>query len=309
VKKSSSGKIPLFLTVDVEPDQYLDSTALGTVTWAGVPRMIRQLDVLRQRLGELADSPVRVGWFLRMDPQIQVFCGRPDAVAELFGEEFHRRVVGSGDYLGLHVHASRWDSAAGWVNDWYDTERCISHVESGLAAFEVSIGAPAARYKFTADVLPSDAMFTTLRQAGVEVCLRPSLAPQRLPYFGRVARQPYLASPSRSEGPWVVPWNATTFRVRYGDSPLKAAARHARRGPFRRCPLDAYISHLGPDEFWDAMAVSLRSMPRPYVSLELRTQAIGSPFDLRQQAVLEALVNHPLAGVVEGADPLAFVKG
>jgi hypothetical protein len=302
-----AGSVPFFLSIDVEPDEDLDVGPHGPVSWSGLPTIRHDLGSVRAQLEDSSGSEFRVGWYLRMDPQIEALCGRPDHVAHRFADDLDR-ISASADYLGLHVHATRWDGATqGWVADRHHPDVWLQHMDVGLDAFTASMGSAPLRHRFTAD-LRSDAMVKAMRQAGVQVDVKPASAPPRSHYLARPVRDPYLPGPLRFGGPLVIPCSSTTLRVRYGGSVWRSAARRLRRGPFKRADLSPYLPGVSPEEFWDAIARSISSMSRPYVSIGFRTQPRDSWSDARQRAVLQALVDHPLARVVRFADPLELVR-
>jgi hypothetical protein len=301
-------RVPLFLAVDVEPDQKLDVGPHGPASWSGVAAIRDRLQNVRARLEDVTGSEFRVGWYLRMDPQIEALCGTADHAARRFGDDLHQLVSTSGAYLGLHVHATQWhDAKQMWVAETQRPDVRLEHLQVGLDAFTGCMGTAPLRHRFTTDV-KSRAMVTALRRAGVGVDLKPADTP-RLHYFERPAREPYLPTGSAGrEGPWIIPATSTTWSQLYGGSTWRRAARRLRRGPFKQVSVDPYRGEQGPIVFWDRVARSIADLPRPYVSIAFRTERQDSWEDARHQAVLEALVDHRLARTLRFADPLEFAS-
>jgi len=59
-----------------------------------------------------------------------------------------------------------------------------------------------------------------------------------------------------------------------------------------------------PRSFWDLVAEELRSMPRPYLSLAIRTDHSGLLEAARVRRIFNALPEHPLAASLRFVDPL-----
>src|SRR5437764_7628522 len=123
---------PVVLCVDVEPDARTFDPA-DPPPWNGFERFLERLPPLRQHLEQITDAPVRVTWFLRMDPQVEQTWGSPEWVVDAYGSALDELWEG-GDELGLHTHTWRWGH-----EDWYTeredeawTARCI---DGGVDAF------------------------------------------------------------------------------------------------------------------------------------------------------------------------------
>jgi hypothetical protein len=300
-------RTPIFFGIDVEPDQQFDVGPQGPASWSGVATIRRRLEDVRQQLEDVTESAFLVGWYLRMDPQIEAICGTADHAARLFGDDLRQLAQNDRAYLGLHVHATRWDEAeTAWVLDTRNPDVWLEHLRVGLDAYTASMGAPPLRHRFTIDVT-SAPMVAALRQAGVRVDLKAAGTPAS-GYFDRLPCEPYLArSGSRSEGPWVIPASSISLPLRYGGPAWRKNARRVRRGPFNRVRLNPYGLSLTPAEYWDLVGLSITELPRPYISIAFRTWLEDSWQDARQRALLNALVDHPLARTVRFADPLEIV--
>jgi hypothetical protein len=300
-------RTPIFFGIDLEPDQREDVGPRGPASWSGVTTVRRRLEDVRQQIEDVTESSFLVGWYLRMDPQIEAICGTADYAARRFGDDLGQLVRSGAAYLGLHVHATCWhEDKQAWVPDTQNPDIWLEHLRVGIDAYTDSMGAAPLRHRFTAD-LTSVRMIAALRQAGVLVDLKaPEGPPTR--YFGRLACKPYLPhGGSRSEGPWVIPANSISMALRYGGTAWRRYARRVRRGPFNRVRLSPYNQSLTPAEYWDRVARSITELPHPYISIAFRSWLEDSWYDARQRALLNALVEHPLARTLRFADPLEIL--
>jgi hypothetical protein len=296
------GGTPIFLAIDVEPDQDLDVGPRGPVSWAGVAALRRHVEEVRAGLEDVTGSEFRVGWYLRMDPQIDALCGTADFVARAFGDSFIQLAATSGAYLGLHVHATRWnDTERVWVADKDNPDVWLKHLQIGLDAFKTSMATPPLRHRFTRGLI-SEAMMTALGQSGVRVDLTPEPAPRR--FAERLPREPYR--PLGPADPLVIPGSSSSRSPHSGGSFWRRSTRRLHVGPSARWYLNPYRPGQSPTEYWDEVARGVSQLPRPFVSIALRTQPDASWFGIRQRALLDALTAHPLARTLRFADPLDF---
>ncbi len=304
----TTGKIPFFLAVDVEPDQHVDVGLHGPASWSGVEVIRRHLREARSRLEDATGSDLRVGWYLRMDPQIEALSGNLDQTARLFGEALAESASTGSAYLGLHVHATRWhDGEGSWVADTTNPDVWLEHLRVGLDAFKDSMGVAPLRHRFTRGLTSTD-MLTALGQAGVRVDLTPESSPIR--YFRRPPSGPYRpAGATATKTPWVIPASSwTPSWSRHAGGVWSRSRRRLRWGPFARWHLTPFARSLSPDQYWDQVARSVAEMPNQYVSIAFRSQSEASWYDLRQRALIDALADHPFARRLQFADPLHFVE-
>ena len=290
-------KIPIFLAVDVEPDQNLDVGRRGPVSWTGARDMRLHLEDLRESLAEATGSPLRVGWYIRMDPHIEAVCGAVDRGADHISDI---AVSEDGDYLGLHVHAIVWDPHRDcWVRIVHDFGRQLEHLKVGLEAFATRMGEPPLRHRFTDGLVRDPAFYAVLAKAGVKV----DLSPER----GLGSRFRLGTRQIACEPPLTLVRRSSTSRSFHEEPRWRTVARRLRH-PLARWSLSPHMwANLSPTEYWDEMTRSLANMRRPYVSIAFRTNPADSRSAERRRAVLDALVTHRLARSLRFADPLELV--
>ena len=150
--------IPAVLCVDVEPDLRRPSVP-SAVTWGGFERLVADVDRLRKRLAEPSGRPAQIGWFLRMDPQVEVVHGSVEWVAARYRDELEV-LTEAGDELGLHPHSWRWDGA-GWCSD--QSADWVAHcAHAALDGYERAFGEPCRSYRH-GDRFTSPALVALLR--------------------------------------------------------------------------------------------------------------------------------------------------
>lgn len=287
-------KVPIFLAIDVEPDQDLDTGRHGPVSWNGCDTFRSLVAQARGPLADVTGAPVPVGWFVRMDSQMEALCGAADHAAD-HGEDL--LAPEHGDYLGLHVHATRWDEALGWVAVEDDPAFCLAELEIGLDAYRARTGTAPVRHRYTRGILTGE-MTATMARAGVQV----DLTPQPQPGPRSLSRTPLGRQSIDTEPPMTVLCGTATRWAPYPGSGPRRWARRARR-PFAGWYLSP-CNRLPPHEYWDTVNRVLDGMRVPYVSLPFRTQAIGGRWEARQLEILDALVTHPIMRRLRFADPL-----
>ena len=86
----------------------------------------------------------------------------------------------------------------------------------------------------------------------------------------------------------------------------RRAARRVLRGPTPTAVEVLYPTAPWPSAhgYWDVVDQQLRSMPRPYLSLGIRTDAVGSETAARVRRIFDALPGHPLAQRLRFENPL-----
>ena len=214
-------KFPILICIDIEPEQRsIDPKA--TPDWIGFEKTFEFLEKFRPQIEDATGAAVHFSWFVRMDPQIAQVYGSPAwAVARYAG--LFDRLSASGDEIGLHIHAWRWDETFGnWIADLGSQEWVDHCVQMGFEAFEQSLKRPCSSFRF-GDRWLNNATLNLVERLGArfELTIEPGrkkfLIPE--PYTGRppdytlVPRQPYHPartnftenSDSNSRNLWAVP--------------------------------------------------------------------------------------------------------
>src|SRR3954454_17422596 len=119
--------LPFLLCIDVEPDQRQVAGHPAT-DWSATLPCLQLLDQFRRDVGERTGKPVRVNWFVRIDPQLEQAYGDAGYACTRYASQWNAYRA-SGDEIGLHVHAWRAADDGSWVADHADSDwvrRCIS---------------------------------------------------------------------------------------------------------------------------------------------------------------------------------------
>lgn len=329
---SGPDTIPAFLSIDVEPHGFQLSRP-DMSDWTGYDAMIDFAEELRAGLARRAGTSPRFGWYFRTDPQIAEVYGRPDHILAAHPDRI-AALRACGDYLGVHSHPVRWcRDRQEWVHDFADGAWLARCTEAALDGFAQWNGAPATRFRAGAGFL-SNEIVDALERCGVraELALEPVAGwwlnathvgtdVDRSPFRGAYAdvrTAPRVAfHPARHD-----------FRVaaRRGERrlaliPLTTYVEPAEptrwwrrlRGGRDAAPAEARMPYLNQEwpsaqSYWDLVDRQLRSMPRPYLSLGIRTDLPGSTSLVRTQRMLAALPRHPMAERLRFVDPLEVVE-
>jgi hypothetical protein len=296
-----SRPIPVVVAIDVEPDGRGSRPGSG-VGLAGFHAVRARLEALRPRLETATGRAVGFAWFLRMDPQVELVAGRPDAIAiELRSSIAALRARGDG--LGLHTHFGRWDpSRDGWLVDHGDPA-WIDHVlRSSFATFASTFGEPCRQHR-SGDRWSSPAAFDTVAELGalVDLTIEPgqrgtdnidptARATGRIPSYLDAAQ---TAHPHRDGPLWLLPLSAAD-----PGPTLPVAKRWARRlrylgQPLHR-PLVLERAWPSPDAFWSLVERHLDEQPAPYLAIAIRSDVALEPRMAGVDAILEALLHRPL---------------
>lgn len=301
--------IPIVFCIDVEPDARVVELGRPGV-WDGFPATCSLIERFRSRLRGLEDGPARVGWFLRMDPQVQRAYGSASWVADAYAGTVER-IARAGDVVGLHTHSWRWDESNGiWVSDFSSGAWIDECLDLSFSAFRTAFGHDCSFFRF-GDRWMDQRTLETLDKRGVEVDLTPEpgfdpasfytpseVALGPLPDYRGVPTYPYRPSsddyrmedPSRRSGIWILP--VTTAAVR---PPL--AHRLYNRWVARRphTEMTTAMASLSPRVFRRVVDDAL-SRRRPYLVVTLRSGAAVVPrYAARIAANLEALATCPAA--------------
>ena len=329
MKSTTSSTIPAFLSVDVEPDGFqLDRR--DPPGWGGYVAMVDYVTRLREDLAGWTGRTPRFGWYVRTDPQIAEVHGRPDHALVAFPACVDR-LRAAGDYFGVHSHLIRWAPERGeWVHEFGDDQWQAHATRFALDAFGQWAGAPSRLFRSGAGFL-SDRVLEVVEQAGVAIDL--SLEPVTGRGVGAPAAltavdsTPIVGAYPDCAGAPRVPYRPARhdFRVDGGRAgrrllmvPLstrslvpprprwRRAARRVLRGPAPTALEVLYPAAPWPSAhgYWDVVDQQLRSMPRPYLSLGIRTDAVASETTARVRRIFDALPGHPLAQRLRFENPL-----
>ena len=140
-------KIPIVICIDVEPEERAIDPNVAA-DWVGFERTFEFFEGLRPHLEDATGSLVHFSWFVRMDPQVAHTYGNP-AWSVLRYRRLFDRMAASGDEIGLHTHAWRWeDGFNGWFSDMGNQEWVDHCVRMGFDAFKQSLNRPCQSFRF-----------------------------------------------------------------------------------------------------------------------------------------------------------------
>lgn len=160
--------IPVIMGVDVEPDARV--VDLQNPSWETAAAFFSGIAGLRSRVKEVSGSPLRVTWFPRADPQVEIANGSADWALKHFEADWQAAQL-AGDEIGLHMHPWRWDAAAGqWSQDHGDEAWLLQCALSSIEAYRKVFGKTPAAYR-GGDHFMSNAVVRLLEQEGVRVDL------------------------------------------------------------------------------------------------------------------------------------------
>ena len=333
MKSPTSSTIPAFLSVDVEPDGFqLDRR--DPPEWGGYVAMVEYLTRLRADLDGWTGRTPRFGWYVRTDPQIAEVHGRPDHALVAFPQCVDR-LQAAGDYFGVHSHLIRWAPERDqWVHEFGDGDWQANATRFALDAFSQWAGTPPRLFRSGAGFL-SDRLLETVEQAGVAIDL--TLEPvtgwgvgapavptavdstpivgaytdcagaPRVPY--RPARHDFRVDGGRA-GRRLLMVPLTTRSLQPPRPRWRRVARRVLRGP---APIEVEVLYpMAPwpsaHGYWDIVDQQLRSMPRPYLSLGIRTDAVASETAVSIRRIFDALPGHPLAQRLRFENPLVTFR-
>lgn len=303
-------QIPVLICIDIEPDQRkLDPKA--RVDWTGFEKSYEFFRELRPRLENATGSPVHFSWFLRMDPQITHIYESPDWVVTRY-RRLIKELEATGDELGLHAHANRWDEhSKDWIADYRNQEWVDHCVRSSFEAFQTSLDRQCRSFRF-GDHWMNNQTMDLLERLGTRFDLTtefgastPRMAGETFtgafPDYTRLPQVPYhprrndfrKRSRWRGRDLWIVPISAgstasaTTFPA--GRWPAWLASR-------RSLP-DKYMSLIlsfDPPTFSRIANRLLRVLSSPYLALPARADmALEGLQRFNLERNIEYLQSHP----------------
>ena len=317
--------IPAILAIDVEPDER-QIPRPGMAEWTGFRALYEFTDAFWTELERTSGREPRFGWFLRMDPQIQESHGAADFVLTYFADRFEH-LQARGDYLGLHVHASRWSDDLGlWVTDLADSGWVAHCIDASFEAYTTAFGAPPARHRFgsgffsnriAAQITSLGAQVDLTLEPGMDYSTGGAIGPLvgEPADFREVPRAPYRPSPddyqrpdARGANPLVlIPLTART--VRRNGSLLRRTARSVKwRFRVPQMSLHLWRQWSTPTAYWDAVELHLAAMEQPYLALLVRTDAASSRTISSATSLLSALLRHRLARRLQFVDALELPR-
>ena len=160
---------PVVLAIDVEPDDP-EFTPGSTAPWLGFERCVDLFAEIRDSLARATGSPVRLSWFLRMDPQVERGYGTATWAAERYANQIDR-LRQSGDEIGLHSHAWRWDEGGSrWIPDLGNESWVADCVQRSFEAYRDVFGQRCKAHR-AGDRFMSNGLLAVLRELDVEVDL------------------------------------------------------------------------------------------------------------------------------------------
>jgi hypothetical protein len=315
---TASGRIPIVLGVDVEPDERsVDRNHRRP--WVGFERLSAALTDLRRRVAAQTGQALRFSWFLRMDPQIADTYGDPAwFVKQHTGlvEEWQA----AGDEIGVHPHTYRWDAARGaWLIERVDQEWVDHCIRTSFAAFEAVFHRPSSVYRM-GDRSLSNASLALAETLGARIDLsvepgyiespgifRHELQTGTLPDYTRAPQWPYQPSPADFLRPdpaegriWVLP--VSTWQVsRFLRLPrrLYLELRTLRRKPVPddlKLQSTMTLSLALPPRLFRRVVNDLLRADRPYLVSMDRSDIGTTRHKLeRIERNINDLLSHPLA--------------
>jgi hypothetical protein len=302
------------LAIDVEPDDP-EFPPGSTAPWLGFERCVPLFDEIRDRLARATGAPVQLSWFLRMDRQVEQGYGSATWAAERYAAQF-QHLRQSGDEIGLHSHAWRWDEGASrWIVDLGNDSWVEECARTSFEAYSNAFGERCRAHR-AGDRFMSNGLMAVLRELEVKVDLtaepgmrgvpmarsRPHTAD--VPDMALVPRVPYIPSPTDWRQPGQNPEQAGLLMVPLTSAdpgpllgPWRAGVRRLRNG--RRAlhrPLLPWSPRVGP-RLWDVVA-------RDLLSGELTTLA----FAMRSHAALEGTSRNALLASIDALERHELVK-
>jgi len=305
-------KIPIIMCIDVEPDDR-EIDVFEPRDWKGFEQAYCFFSELRPRLERATAAAVRFSWFLRMDPQIEYVYGSPSWVVARYPGIF-KEIESTGDELGLHTHAWRWDGLLRrWVAD-HGNQEWINHcVRTSFKAFQKALGRPCQSFRFGDHWMNSKTM-GLIEELGArfDLTMEPGrkatpalnsreLSTGSLPDYKSVPRRPYQPSRANFKEPGsrhkrqlqVIPLSTARRGRPKIKRPLslKQVAKYFLNGVREPVPLNPAMS---TGEFCPMIDSILYIRSEPYVALAARADDCGKQrYNIEQN--FEQILSHPLA--------------
>lgn len=306
--------LPFVFGVDVEPD-VRPTSATEAMGLDGFAACIDWLEELRPRFEDVTGRPVNFSWFIRMDPQIEAFGGRPDALALAAYPDLDR-LRSRGDAIGLHTHAGRWDPERGeWIVDHGDPDWVAHCIRTGFDAYPRVFGEACRIHRFgdrwespaALDLLASlGAVVDLTREPGKPSTPRVDLTAAATGEIPSSLHVPSVPTRHRRSDMWQLPLSAGD-PGRALSLPIRLARRIRFAGQTLRRPLTIYRSYRSPDAYWDVMERVIEDLPVPYAALVVRSDLPLQPQIAYARPIMKALVKRPFARRLRFTDPADLV--
>jgi len=294
VNREAHNPIPVILTIDVEPDEFLvDRNNPGP--WSGFEFCQGYLETLRQEFRQATGRPVHLNWMLRMDPQIATAYGTATWAVDRYGD-FFAACLSQGDAIGLHVHNYRWsDSLNNWIDDSANSEWMTCCLETAVDAFRDAFGSPATVLRFGSYWQSTDSV-NVAERLGIRYDLsiepgvlstagvggRPHTAPT--PSFTRVPRVPYVPSPEDFRRPGsdpasrqitLIPLTSAYLKLGYRPRELRTRLgrllRNGIQGRRQSTPLAMLARWEGENRFDAMLQRAVDQQQNPYLAFVIRS--------------------------------------
>ena len=307
----------MLICIDVEPDEFHVSRQEPD-QWRGFRLTHSYLSALRESLQRATDGAVHFCWFIRMDPQIALTYGSANWAAENY-RSFFRDYLKTGDELGVHVHAYRWQpDIDGWLDDHGSDDWISTCLETAVCAYRESFGKTCESIRF-GNYWASTEAINRAEALGLrfDLTVEPGLPPNtvdsrkphhtgELPDYYRVPRKPYAPSLTdfRKESSHddrrirLVPLTSSYLSFGWGRWGTKQKIARIRKNGLRNrlqdTPLSMWRQWEHPNGFSQMIDRAIAAQDKPYLAF-----AIHSNFPLesgtfpRVDECFQALVNHP----------------
>lgn len=281
--------LPVLLCVDVEPDEFfIDHDR--PLPWRGFEIAAEWAGTVRRTLAN-SHTPPAFTWMLRMDHQVAEVYGRADWAAREYREHWSR-FLASGDEVGLHAHAYRWDSGARvWIIDHGNQSWVEQCLQMSFEAFAQAFGRPCVTFR-AGDRWMNQATIEWLQRNGVrfDLTVEPGHPPLlsyhpteaftgSLPDYRGVPTSPYRPADgdfrreaTDTTGPlWIVPMTSAAVQPRWLRRLYYRWFQPARHGVWT-----AMLSH-DPVLFERIIAAALHNPATTHLALPVRSDVFASP--------------------------------
>lgn len=320
--------IPILVCIDAEPDERRPNPE-HVLPWTGLTAAVDYLEKMRFAFSELSGFASSFSWFFRVDHQVEHVYGQSDWALHEYAEIISD-LLESGDEIGLHVHAWRWNSG---LNDWVADHGDQSWVESQLAdAFQKYyrfFGAPCRSFRF-GDHWMNQRTMDLLKEYGVryDLTVETGRFPRRvlvqgehatgmLPDYRRVGSRPYRPADgdylkenrSGTGDFWIIPVGAglsmpmsPVWYKRKIKKTVLSCLPHVEKKALN-------LGYFHPMAFRETVEDYMKRKEFPHLVLAMRTDALQHPrqFEWLDQN-LNYLLNHAAAPSFRFVRPETFVE-